>query len=110
MPINGPKESITRVDEIAAKFSAEDAAIIRFSAHLTLLSGEVTATHIDALRDVGFDDRAVHDIVMVVACFAFMNRLADGTGVTLGADRHALARELFGAEALTAHLAWAEGT
>ncbi len=82
---------------------------MNFTARLTLLSGEVTVDDVNALRAVGFDDRAVHDIVMVVACFAFMNRLADGTGVTVPPERYEWAIELFGDEALSAHLAWAQG-
>gem|GEM_PF-5600564 len=35
-----------------------------------------------------------------------MNRLADGTGVTLLPARHPLAIELFGEGALARHLAW----
>ena len=32
-------------------------------------------------RDQGFDDRAIHDAVQVVALFNYYNRLADGLGV-----------------------------
>jgi len=58
---------------------------------------------------VGLDERAVYDVVMVVACFAFMNRLADGTGVTVQADRYDLARDLLGEAALAGHLRWSRG-
>ena len=78
-----PRAIIEGVEEVATGFSDADEAIMNFTARLTLLSGEVTVDDVNALRAVGFDDRAVHDIVMVVACFAFMNRLADGTGVTV---------------------------
>ncbi len=42
---------------------------------------EIDARDIETLRGAGFDDRGVLDIVMVVALFNFMNRLADGLGV-----------------------------
>ena len=64
------------------------------------------AHHLVPLRAVGMDDRQIHDVVHVVACFSYMNRLADGTGVTLTETGHAQAVALFGAEALEAHLAW----
>ena len=95
------------VGTIASSFDEQDAALIRFTADLALRSGEVTSSHIEELRAHGFDDRDIHDIVMVSACFAFMNRLADGTGVALQPDRYSLARELFGEEALAAHMEWA---
>lgn len=36
-----------------------------------------------ALRQVGFDDRSIHDICAVTAYYAFVNRIADGLGVEL---------------------------
>lgn len=38
---------------------------------------------IDALRQVGFSDAAIHDVVSVVAYFNFVNRMAVGLGVEL---------------------------
>jgi alkylhydroperoxidase family enzyme len=36
---------------------------------------------VEALREVGFSDVAIHDIVQVTALFNYYNRLADGLGV-----------------------------
>ena len=50
------------------------------------LNGDPSATSAEdvaSLRAAGFDDQAVMDIVMVVALFNFMNRMADGLGVQL---------------------------
>ncbi len=63
----------------------------------------------EALRDAGLDEDAVHDIVHVVACFIYMNRLADGLGVGIEPDDLAWAVELFGEEAVQRHLDWADG-
>lgn len=38
---------------------------------------------VEALREAGFDDRAIHDAAAVTGYFAFVNRLADGLGVEL---------------------------
>jgi hypothetical protein len=35
----------------------------------------------DAIFAEGWDERALHDVVMVCCCFSFMNRLADGHGL-----------------------------
>lgn len=36
---------------------------------------------LDALREQGFDDRAIHDAVQVVAYFNYITRIADALGV-----------------------------
>ncbi|MEM7797932.1 MAG: peroxidase [Chloroflexota bacterium] len=38
------------------------------------------------LRAVGFDDVEIHDIVEVVACFNYFNRLTSGLGVPLESE------------------------
>jgi len=38
---------------------------------------------VDQLRAAGFDDRAVHDICVITAYYAFVNRIADGLGVEM---------------------------
>lgn len=50
---------------------------------LTRTPGAMTATDVDDLRDVGFDDAAVLDICQVAAYYNYVNRLADGLGVEL---------------------------
>ena len=40
----------------------------------------------DPLREVGLDDRAILEIVEITAYFNFVNRLADGLGVSLESD------------------------
>ncbi|MGE0815378.1 MAG: carboxymuconolactone decarboxylase family protein [Vicinamibacterales bacterium] len=58
-------------------------ALLAYADALTLDPGGMTAAHVQALRDVGLDDRAIHDACAVVAYFAFVNRIADGLGVEL---------------------------
>ena len=40
-------------------------------------------TDVNKLREVGFSDRDILDIVEVTAYYAYVNRLADGLGVTI---------------------------
>ena len=40
-------------------------------------------TDVETLRQHGFEDRAIHDIVQIVAYFNYINRVADGLGVDL---------------------------
>ncbi|MCB8954147.1 MAG: peroxidase [Ardenticatenales bacterium] len=57
--------------------------MLDYAAKLTRTPGAITAADVAALREVGFDDRAIHDICAVTAYFAFVNRIADGLGVEL---------------------------
>ena len=79
-----------------------------YVAKLTIAPGAMTATDAARLTEAGFDDTAILDVVQVAACFAYMNRLADGTGVQVEPRHHEVAIDLFGAEALQAHLRWGE--
>ena len=88
---------------------AADRAMLRYVVALAIDPGKMRAEEVELLRAAGFSDREIHDIVMVVSCFSFMNRLADGTGVTTLEPRYELARELLGDEALEQHLAWSRG-
>ena len=88
----------------------EHRALLHFVARLTLAPRQSRAAHVDELRDAGYSDREIHDVVNVVCCFSYMNRLADGLGVTdpNSADG-AWARELMGEVRCAAHAEWAAG-
>jgi len=70
-------------DYRSLKLEPADRALLDYAVKLTRSPGEMTAADIAALRDHGFDDVAIHDLVAVTAYFAFVNRIADGLGVEL---------------------------
>jgi alkylhydroperoxidase family enzyme len=41
----------------------------------------MTKGHLDVLRSLGLDDRAIHDAVQVVGYFNYITRVADALGV-----------------------------
>lgn len=55
--------------------------MLEFVARLTLEPSAVSEREVARLRDAGFDDGAIHDVVQVTALFAYYNRLAEGLGV-----------------------------
>jgi uncharacterized peroxidase-related enzyme len=63
--------------------SAADRALCAYAEKLTLTPAEMTAADVERLREVGFDDRAIHDAIQVVAYFNYINRVADGVHVDL---------------------------
>lgn len=58
-------------------------AMLDFAAKLTERPQTMQRQDVEALRQQGFSDRAIHDIVVVTAYYAFVNRVADGLGVEL---------------------------
>ncbi|MEZ4456213.1 MAG: hypothetical protein R2882_06640 [Gemmatimonadales bacterium] len=59
---------------------------MRYAEQLTTRPAGVTAADIGALRAAGLDDRAIHDACVIVAYFAYVNRIADGLGVELESE------------------------
>ena len=55
--------------------------MLDFAVRLTHSPAAIRREELDALREVGFDDVAIHDIVQVTALFNYFNRLADGLGI-----------------------------
>jgi len=94
--------------EARAILSGGDLQILHFTAEAALAPRQMERARVAYLRDAGFDDTAIHDIVHVVCCFSYMNRLADSLGVeVVGPERLAWAERLYGADATAAHTAWA---
>ena len=66
-----------------ASLPEKDQEMLAYALKLTLTPGRITRADAERLREVGFDDLAIHDICAVTAYFAFANRIADGLGIEL---------------------------
>ena len=64
-----------------ASLAPGDRALCLFAEKLTSRQADVESADLDDLRAVGFDDRAIHDAVQVIAYFNYITRIADGLGV-----------------------------
>jgi uncharacterized peroxidase-related enzyme len=64
------------------ELSREDQAMLEFAEKLTFQPAQVEEADVDALRDAGFDDLNIYDIVLVTAYRNFINRVNDGLGVS----------------------------
>ena len=81
------------IDPVRARQIAEDytqaavtpaeAVMLSHARKLTLTPSEVGPEDIEALRNAGWDDRAISDITHIAAYFNFINRVAEGIGVDL---------------------------
>lgn len=55
--------------------------ILRFAKVLTLEPRQVSQAHADAVYAAGWDEQALHDAILVICRFNFMNRLTLGHGL-----------------------------
>lgn len=59
-----------------------DVAMLEFAEKLTFQPSSIEDVDVSALRDTGFDDVQIYDIVLVTAYRNFINRVNDGLGVS----------------------------
>ncbi len=64
-----------------AALGDRERALSAFAVKLTLHQRAATAADLDELRAHGFDDRAIHDAVQVIAYFNYITRIADALNV-----------------------------
>jgi uncharacterized peroxidase-related enzyme len=64
-----------------APLAAADHALCEMAAKLTRAPAAMRPDDLDRLRAHGFDDRAIHDAVQVIAYFNAMTRIAEALGV-----------------------------
>jgi len=66
-----------------AELADADRVMLEYSENLALRPGDCSETDVERLREAGFGDAEILDIVQVVGYYAFVNRLANGLGVEL---------------------------
>lgn len=62
---------------------ARTVALCAFAEKLTREPRRCSESDLVSLREHGLDDRALHDVVLVIAYFNFVNRIAAGLCVAL---------------------------
>ncbi len=70
-----------------ARLSPRDRAMLDYAAKLTREPWTMREGDVQVLRDVGFADGDILDIAQIVAYFAYVNRIADGLGVAVEAEK-----------------------
>lgn len=56
--------------------------VLRYVGKLTTAPARMTEDDVAAVHAAGWDEKALHDAVMVCAMFNFMNRMVEGHGIT----------------------------
>ncbi len=70
-------------DYASVSLDPSDRAMLGYVDKLTRTPGAMAEADILALREAGFEDRAILDINQVTGFFAWCNRTVDGLGVEL---------------------------
>ncbi len=70
-------------DYASAQLTQRERSLLDYAAKLTRTPGDMKASDLEPLRDVGLSDRDILDANLTVAYFAYVNRIADGLGVAL---------------------------
>ena len=73
----------------SAELEPQQRALLTYAEKLTLHPGDMEEADLSPLREAGLDDRAILEANLVVAYFAYANRIADGLGVQLEPEREA---------------------
>ena len=79
--VDPPSLDALMTDVEAAPIDKRFKPIFNFLKKLTLTPYKMTGADADAVYAEGWEERALHDVIMVCCCFSFMNRLADGHGL-----------------------------
>jgi uncharacterized peroxidase-related enzyme len=74
-------------DYTRAVISSAEHALLDFAVKLTVEPWAIEEADIARLRAAGWSDRAILDLTLVVAYFAFVNRLAQGLGIQVEQGR-----------------------
>lgn len=77
-----------QLDYRTADITARQRAMLDYADKLTRDPGAMTAADMLPLRAAGLEDRSILDLNQAVSYFAYVNRVADGLGVTV--DEYAL--------------------
>ena len=69
-----------------ADLSKPEAALCAYAHKLTRMPSAMSEPDVQGLRELGFDDLAIHDAIQVISYFNYINRIADAVHVDLEPD------------------------
>jgi uncharacterized peroxidase-related enzyme len=72
-----------KIDYTQAELTPRERAMLDFAHKLTLTPSAMRESDVQSLRAAGFDDLGILHVTLLAAWFNYINRVADGLGVTL---------------------------
>jgi uncharacterized peroxidase-related enzyme len=79
--------SALRLDRTVACGDAREVAALDYTRKLCRFPEDVSESDVEALRDAGWVDGEVLEIVQVVAMFSYFTRVINGVGIALGNEK-----------------------
>jgi len=70
--------------EPESEFDGAELAALRYAEKLTLQPSEMDSSDVETMRQCGLEDGEILEVNQVCAYFAYVNRLLNGLGVSLG--------------------------
>ena len=77
------KVEAIEADPATAPLTDRERALVDYAIKLTTSPDAMTEGDVEALREAGLEDAGILDVCQIVAYYNYVNRLADGLGVTL---------------------------
>jgi uncharacterized peroxidase-related enzyme len=87
-----PAEKVEAIagDDVADALDAADAAVVRFARKVAQEAEKITQEDVDELRDLGFSDDDVFNIILAAAARCFFSKVLDATGTLPDAVLHGI--------------------
>jgi uncharacterized peroxidase-related enzyme len=81
-------------DDVGGALDPADAAVARFARKVAQEAEKITQEDVDDLRDLGFSDADVFNIILAAAARCFFSKVLDATGTLPDAALHEIPEEL----------------
>jgi len=79
-------EKALQADTPEAVFDGVELALMRYAKKLTLTPGDMQASDVESLKQVGLSDGEILEANQIIGYFNYVNRLLNGLGVTTDGD------------------------
>jgi uncharacterized peroxidase-related enzyme len=91
-----PAEEVVSIaaDDVGDPLDAADAAVIRFARKVAEEAEKITEEDVDELRDLGFSDADVFNVILASAARCFFSKVLDATGTLPDAALHEIPDQL----------------
>lgn len=91
-----PAEKVVSIaaDDVGDALDAADAVVIRFARKVAEEAEKITEEDVDELRDLGFSDADVFNVILASAARCFFSKVLDATGTLPDAALHEIPDQL----------------
>jgi uncharacterized peroxidase-related enzyme len=91
-----PAEKVASMaaDEVGDGLEAADVAVVRFARKVAEEAEKITQEDVDELRDLGFSDADVFNVILAAAARCFFSKVLDATGTLPDAALHDIPDQL----------------